>query len=111
MNESKRKDSYPSICSVLEILGAKWSFLVIAALSNGTMRFQQLHREVAVVRTQSLTNVLRHLEHSGIVHREVIPTVPVSVHYSLTEKGRDFQDALKEMERWAERWRDRAGTD
>jgi len=111
MDDKKHEESYPSICSVLEILGAKWSFLVIAALSKGNMRFQQLHRKVAVVRTQSLTNVLRHLEQSGIVHREVIPTVPVSVRYSLTEKGRDFQDALKEMERWAERWGDNAVKD
>jgi DNA-binding HxlR family transcriptional regulator len=95
---------FPHICSVLQILGAKWSFLVIAELSKGPQRFKQLHRNVAVVRTQSLTDALRHLEKSGIVRREVFPTVPVSVEYSLTEKGRDFQNALKEMEKWALRW-------
>ncbi|MCS7463166.1 helix-turn-helix transcriptional regulator [Paenibacillus doosanensis] len=89
---------------MLEILGAKWAFLVIAKLHKGPRRFQQLLRDVAVVRTQSLTNVLRHLENSGIVHREVYPSVPITVEYSLTEKGRDFQAALKEMENWAIRW-------
>ena len=47
---------------------------------------------------------LRHLEGGGIVRREVFPTVPVSVEYSLTDKGLDFLDSLKEMEKWAEKW-------
>lgn len=96
---------FPNICSVLQILGAKWSFLVIAELSKGPRRFQQLHRDVAIVRTQSLTDALRHLEKSGVVAREVFPTVPVSVEYSLTDKGRDFLTALKEMEKWAVKWK------
>lgn len=45
---------------------------------------------------------LRHLEGGRIVRREVFPTVPVSVEYSLTDKGLDFLDSLKEMEKWAE---------
>ena len=97
---------YCHICSVIEILGAKWAFLVLAELQKGPQRFQQLLRNVAVVRTQSLTNVLRHLENNGLVHREVFPSVPVTVEYSLTDKGRDFQAALKEMENWAIRWED-----
>ncbi|WP_134686057.1 winged helix-turn-helix transcriptional regulator [Brevibacillus migulae] len=96
--------SFPNICSVLQILGAKWAFLVIAELSRGPKRFKQLHRDVAIIKTQSLTDTLRHLEQNGIVLRQVFPTVPVTVEYSLTEKGVDFLSALKEMERWAERW-------
>ncbi|MDQ1914160.1 helix-turn-helix domain-containing protein [Paenibacillus sp. GD4] len=93
-----------TICSVLQILGAKWAFLIIAELSKGPKRFNQLHRDVAIVKRQSLTDALRHLEQSGIVERKVYPTVPVSVEYSLTEKGIDFQSSLKEMEKWALRW-------
>ncbi|MDF2835739.1 MAG: transcriptional regulator, HxlR family [Paenibacillus sp.] len=95
----------PAICSVLEILGAKWSFLIIAQLADGPLRFNELHRRSAVIRTQSLTNALRHLEQSGIVSRTVYPTVPATVEYALTDKGADFLTALAEMERWAARWR------
>lgn len=97
---------FSNICSVLQILGAKWAFLVIAELSKGPKRFKQLHRDVAIIKTQSLTDVLRHLEQNGIVLRKVFPTVPVSVEYSLTEKGLDFQLALQEMEKWAMKWGD-----
>ncbi|MFH5184323.1 winged helix-turn-helix transcriptional regulator [Paenibacillus sp. TAB 01] len=93
-----------SICEVLQILGAKWAFLVIAELAKGPKRFKQLQRDVAIIKTQSLTDTLRHLAQNGIVLREVFPTVPVSVQYSLTEKGLDFQAALMEMEKWAVKW-------
>lgn len=105
MEKEKEAEGYPSICEVIEIIGAKWSFLIIAELNKGPRRFQQLQRDLSVVRTQSLTNALRQLEKNGLVHREVFPTVPVTVEYSLTEKGADFQSALKEMENWAKRWR------
>ncbi|NBC67744.1 winged helix-turn-helix transcriptional regulator [Paenibacillus sacheonensis] len=111
----QQKDQQPSrftnICSVLEILGAKWAFLVIAELSAGPKRFNQLNRDMKVVKTQSLTDVLRHLERSGIVRREVFPTVPVTVEYALTEKGHGFQSALKEMEKWAVKWGDGTNND
>lgn len=93
-----------NICEVLQILGAKWAFLVIDELCKGPQRFKQLQRSVKVIKTQSLTDTLRHLEQNGIVLREVFPTVPVTVQYSLTEKGMDFQAALKEMEKWVLKW-------
>lgn len=89
---------------MLQILGAKWAFLIIAELSKGPKRFNQLNRDLAIVKTQSLSNALRHLEDNGIVLRQVFPTVPVTVEYSLTEKGMDFKTALLEMERWAAKW-------
>ncbi|MDQ0062817.1 winged helix-turn-helix transcriptional regulator [Paenibacillus harenae] len=100
-----------SICEVLRILGAKWSFLVIAELNKGPQRFKQLQRNVAVVKTQSLTDTLRHLEKMGIVNREVFPTVPVTVEYSLTDKGKDFRYALNEMDIWMQKWGKKQLTD
>jgi DNA-binding HxlR family transcriptional regulator len=98
------EENFSNICEVLQILGAKWSFLVIAELTKGPLRFNQLQRNVAIVKTQSLTDTLRHLEKTGIVRRQVFPTVPVTVQYSLTEKGSDFQAALKEMDKWVQKW-------
>jgi DNA-binding HxlR family transcriptional regulator len=96
--------AYPNICNALQILGAKWAFLVIAELSKGPTRFKQLQRNAAIIKTQSLTDTLRLLEHMGVVRREVFPTVPVTVEYSLTDKGIDFQSVLEEMNNWATKW-------
>ena len=51
-----------------------------------------------------MTDTLRHLESNGMVARKIYPTVPVTVEYSLTEKGIDFQFVLKEMNEWGKRW-------
>ncbi|MDQ0112006.1 winged helix-turn-helix transcriptional regulator [Paenibacillus harenae] len=103
-NKNCVKSGGSSICEVLQILGAKWAFLVLEELLNGPQRFKQLQRKISIVKTQSLTDTLRHLENNGLVLREVFPTVPISVEYSLTEKGKDFQSALKEMETWVQKW-------
>lgn len=100
--ENHSEDS--GICAVLRILGAKWAFLVLSELMQGPQRFNELKRRVSVIKTQSLTDTLRHLEQNGLVHREVFPTVPITVQYSLTEKGSDFQAALLEMEKWVQKW-------
>lgn len=102
--------SVPNICEALRIIGAKWSFMVIAKLAEGPQRFKQLLRNVEVVKTQSLTDTLRHLEQTGVVRREVFPTVPVTVEYSLTEKGHDFRNVLSEMDAWAARWSGQASS-
>lgn len=91
-------------CEVMQILGSKWAFLIIVLLDERPLRFRQLQRKAAIITIQSLTNSLRHLEQIGIVKRKVIPTVPVTVEYSLTEKGKDFRLSVKEMEKWAVKW-------
>ena len=92
------------ICEVLLILNAKWAFLVLEALVEGPQRFNRLQRSVKVVKTQSLTDTLRHLEKYGLVRREVFPTIPVTVEYSLMEKGSEFYGALQEMNKWVQKW-------
>ncbi|WP_309122249.1 helix-turn-helix domain-containing protein [Paenibacillus sp.] len=100
----REQEQHPDICEVLQILGSKWVVLVLGELSAGPKRFKQLQRDVAIVKTQSLTSTLRHMEHNGLVRREVFPTVPVTVEYSLTAKGSEFLEALKGLETWVEKW-------
>ncbi|WP_274940230.1 winged helix-turn-helix transcriptional regulator [Chordicoccus furentiruminis] len=88
-----------SIRRVTEIFSGKWSFLVLEQLHIGTMRFSELSRALGAS-TKSLTDTLRHLEVNGIIQRTVRPTVPVTVEYSLTDKGRSFDKVLLAMKEW-----------
>ncbi len=88
-----------SIRRVSEIFSGKWSYLVLEQLHIGTMRFSDLSRALNVS-TKSLTDTLWHLEQNGIISRTVIPTVPVTVQYELTEKGRGFDQVLLAMKAW-----------
>ena len=92
-----------SVEAVLDVFGGKWAMLVVEQLHLGTMRFSDIRRALGVS-TKSLTDTLRHLESEGIISREAKPTVPVTVEYSLTEKGRAFDEVLLAMKRWGDEW-------
>lgn len=94
-----------NIQQAIEVLGGKWSFLVLGQLfCHDVQRFNQLRRSLKQISTKSLRDTLRHLEVNEIVKRTVLPTVPVTVEYSLTDKGKDFKTIVSEMRRWGEKW-------
>lgn len=71
---------------------------------DGTRRFGELQRSIASISPTALTNILRHLEKQGVLERKAFATVPVTVEYTLTPKGRDLHKILKEMKLWAAKW-------
>jgi DNA-binding HxlR family transcriptional regulator len=93
-----------SIEKTLEVIGSKWSFLVLRELFCGTRRFGELQRSIVSVSPRALTSTLRHMEEKGVLIRTVFPTVPVTVEYTLTPKGEDLHQILKEMKLWAAKW-------
>ncbi|UUZ93832.1 helix-turn-helix transcriptional regulator [Paenibacillus sp. P25] len=93
-----------SIEQALDVIGGKWSFLVIRELQHGTKRFGELQRNINSISPKSLTDTLRHLEENGVLERTAYPTVPVTVEYKLTPKGEDLHKMLKEMKLWAAKW-------
>ncbi|MEC0373589.1 helix-turn-helix domain-containing protein [Paenibacillus chibensis] len=93
-----------NIEKTLDVLGGKWAFLVIRELFGGTLRFGELQRRIPSVSPRALTSTLRHLEEHGVLEREVFPTVPVTVEYTLTPKGQDLHVICHEMKLWAARW-------
>lgn len=92
-----------SISSVMEVFSGKWSFIILDELHDGPRRFNQLNKSLQI-NTKSLTDALKQLEQYGVVSRQVYPTVPVTVEYALTEKGRAFDEVLDCMKNWATRW-------
>lgn len=104
MNKISDEDCCSIIDEVLTIIGGKWAFLVIGHLNKGALRFNQLQRNINTISAQSLTKTLKHLEKSGMIYRHALPTVPVTVEYSLTDKGQDFQSILEEIRDWGQKW-------
>jgi DNA-binding HxlR family transcriptional regulator len=86
---------------VLDRIADKWTMLVIVALQHGTLRFSELRRSIDGISQKMLTQTLRALERDGIVEREVVPTVPVTVRYTLTPLGHSLADAVGVIREWA----------
>ncbi|MEV6596240.1 helix-turn-helix domain-containing protein [Actinoplanes sp. NPDC051346] len=94
------------IRDVLDRLGDRWSVLAIVELSAGTRRFGELRRGIAGVSQRMLTLTLRRLERDGLVLRTAYPTVPVTVTYELTARGRSLTDLVGQLAQWSLAHRD-----
>lgn len=93
-----------SIEKALNIIGGKWSFLVIKQLFDGTKRFGELQRAIPNISPKALTDTLRHLENHQVLTRETFATVPITVEYTLTKKGHSLHPMIKEMKKWGSHW-------
>lgn len=100
---------FPADCPnrvLIEEIADKWTILVVAALSRGPTRFNQLKRALEPVTQKSLTQTLRRLERSGMVSRKVLDTSPVAVEYAITPLGRTLAGPFSALYRWAVAYHD-----
>lgn len=86
----------------LQLIDGKWKGVVLFHLLGGTMRFNELRRQLANCTQRMLTNQLRELEADGLVHREIYPEVPPKVEYSLTPRGRTREPVIMALKAWGE---------
>ncbi len=87
-----------------QLLGKRWTGLLLDSLLGGPRRFCELTAAVDGLSDRVLSDRLRELEDEGIVERVVYPQIPVRVEYRLTEKGYDLRPVVQAMHTWAETW-------
>ena len=101
----ERGDAFDPDCPtrlVLDRIGDKWTVLVVAALSTGTLRFTELRARVGSVAPKVLTQTLRALERDGVLTRTVYAQVPPRVEYRLTDLGHSLAAPIAAIQDWAE---------
>ncbi|MFN2533046.1 MAG: winged helix-turn-helix transcriptional regulator [Pyrinomonadaceae bacterium] len=94
----------PRFHHAVELIGRRWSGAIINAMLPGPQCFNELLNTVPGLSDRLLTERLRELEGENLVRRTVLSGPPVRVSYELTESGRDLEDAIHSLSRWAERW-------
>ncbi len=94
-----------SVRTTLKVVGGKWKPLILWLLTNNTLRFNELHKNIDGVTQKMLTQQLRELEKEGLIKRKVYAVVPPKVEYSLTEYGKSLQPVLKMMAKWGKEHR------
>ena len=102
MTEKKLKENVEPclLLDILKILGGKWSMSIIYVLFPGPMRFSEIERSIPNINTRMLVKELKNLANNGIVSREVFATVPATVEYSLTPKGKKLEPIINEIFKW-----------
>ena len=82
-------------------IGDKWTVMVVGALSEGPIRYNEIRRRVEGISQRMLTLTLKGLEQDGLVTRTMYPTIPLRVDYELTELGRKLIVPLQALYEWA----------
>ena len=93
------------IRNVISRFGDKWSMLVLFMLhrsETGILRFNEIRRLMTDCSQKMLSQTLKNLEQSHLVHREVYPEVPPRVEYSLTDTGKSLMPAIMALIEWGQ---------
>jgi len=94
------QDYHPLTLEIMDMVGDKWTLLVVYTLGGGALRFSELRRRSAPISQKMLTQTLRALERHGMLDRKVLPTAPPQVEYALTGLGRSFLAAASVICSW-----------
>lgn len=86
--------------ATVKIIGGKWKGVILFHLLEGTMRFNELQRQMPGVAPRALTRQLRELEEDGLVDRTVYAVVPPRVEYRLTEEAHSLKPLLVALNDW-----------
>jgi len=92
------------IASAMEIVGSKWTALILRDLFSGPKRFCELEKSVGNINPRTLSQRLDALEEHGIITKHNFAEVPPRTEYTLTNKGQDLLPILKQMAAWGTKY-------
>lgn len=87
-----------------DLLGKRWTGVVLGTLSGGPTGFRALARAVEGISDSMLSDRLTELSNAGLITRSVAEGPPLSVSYALTDAGRALLPALEQISRWADEY-------
>jgi DNA-binding HxlR family transcriptional regulator len=102
--EANLSHTCPCYEHAIQILGKRWTGLLLNALMQGSCRFCELTALVEGLSDRVLSDRLRELEAEGIIERVVLPHIPVRVEYQLTAKGYALKPVIDAIHSWAQEW-------
>jgi DNA-binding HxlR family transcriptional regulator/putative sterol carrier protein len=91
---------YCAMARALDVLGERWTLLIVRELLTGPKRFKDLLEGLPGIGTNLLAARLKDLEGEGVLRRTTLPPPAGSAVYQLTERGRDLEPVLMGLARW-----------
>lgn len=100
---AKGYGQYCPLALAVELLGERWTLLVVSRLIDGCRRFNEIHRGVPRISATLLSQRLAQLEHAGLCERRPLPSGR-GHEYLLTEAGRELEPIIMDLAVWGQRW-------
>ena len=104
MTDQTQKPICPKMEQTFNLIGKRWTGLIIRTLMGGARRFAELESIIPHLSGRMLSERLKELDRAGIVVRSVYSETPVRIEYSLSKKGIELAHALDSVQQWAEKW-------
>lgn len=105
-NEAGISSENCEVANIWEILGRRWSLFILKNLSSKeVIRFNELKRLMSGISSTVLADRLLELEREGLISKKIYPGIPPRVEYRLTPQARKLEVILKELGKWANRWK------
>jgi DNA-binding HxlR family transcriptional regulator len=92
------------IASAMQIVGNKWTALILRDLFESPKRFCELEKSVGSINPRTLSQRLEDLVAHGIITKQSFAEVPPRTEYTLTEKGTDLLPILQQMATWGTKY-------
>lgn len=89
-------ENYP-LRKTLEIIGGKWTMLIIFQINKRTIRYGELKRCIVGISEKMLISQLKFLCEKGIVHKKSFPEIPPKVEYNLTDTGTELLPIINQI--------------
>src|SRR3954447_16939506 len=97
-------DQWSPDARALDLVGDKWTLLIIRDLASGARRFVELQRTLPGISTEQLRSRLNRMVADGLLTRQRFREVPPRVDYELTERSRDLMPVIGALARWGYEW-------
>ena len=97
-------DQWSPDARALDLVGDKWTLLIVRDLASGPRRFVELQRVLPGISTEQLRSRLNRMVAEGLLTRKRYREVPPRVDYELTPRARDLMPILGELARWGYEW-------
>ena len=92
------------VAKTAEIIGNRWTPLILRDLEQGERRFSELARSLQGISPKTLSERLKRLEEAGVIDRQCFAEVPPRVEYSLTDKGHALLPVIECMREFGRDW-------
>lgn len=93
-----------NIAQTLNIIGDKWTLLIVRQLMNGRTTYKEIQNNLEGIPSNLLSSRLKVLEEDGIVTTKLYQTHPPRYEYLLTESGKDLNDIFISLLMWGEKY-------
>lgn len=97
-----------TVYTTMNLISKKWSLVILLEIykgTNGKKRFSELKNSLPDITSKILSIRLKELEKQGLIYKKIHTAhVPVKCEYSLTKRGKEFVEIIKQIKKWALKW-------